>query len=113
MLELSSGSTVVGEDSGSVAPLVAVDKGDGFIESLGFDGAENRTEDLFFVSLHAGLAAGDDGWADEVTLLVARYSRVSAVEEKVAAISDGLIKYVNSTQPNSMINGNYHSLSFT
>jgi len=90
MLELSGGSSVVGEDGGTVAPLVVVHKSDGFIESFGFDGAENGAEDFFLVSSHARLAAGDDSWADEVALFVARNGRVSAVEKKVAAFGDGL-----------------------
>ena len=90
MLEFSSGSSVVGEDGGTVAPLVVVHKSDGFIESFGFDGAENGAEDFFLVSSHARFAAGDDGWADEVALFVARNSRVSAVEKEVAAFGDRL-----------------------
>ena len=90
MLEFSRSSSVVGEDGGTVAPLVVVDKGDGLIEGFGFDGAENGAEDLFLVSSHARLATGDDGWADEVALFVARNGRVSTVEEEVAAFSDGL-----------------------
>jgi len=90
MLEFSRGSSVVGEDGGTVTPLVVVDKSDGLIEGFGFDGAENGAEDLFLVSSHARLATGDDGRADEVALFVARNGRVSTVEEEVAAFSDGL-----------------------
>ena len=90
MLEFSRGSSVVGEDGGSVTPLVVVDESDGLIEGFGFDGAENGAKDLFLVSSHARLATGDDGWADKVALFVARNGRVSTIEEEVAAFSDGL-----------------------
>lgn len=90
MLEFSRGSSVVGENGGTVAPLVAVDKSDGLIKSLGFDGAEDGAENLFLVSSHARFTSRDDGWSDKVALFVAGHSRVSTVEEKVAAFSDRL-----------------------
>lgn len=66
MLEFSRSSSVVRENGGTVAPLVAVDKSDGLIKSLGFDGAENGAENLFLVSSHARFTSRDDGWSDKL-----------------------------------------------
>lgn len=96
--KLSRGSTRVCEDGSSVAVSVRVDDFQCVIESVGFDYAESRTEDLLpdlsalsrplqnaLVRLHGG-GNVKDGGADKVAVFIARNGGVATVQQYLAAL---------------------------
>ena len=51
-----------------------------FLESVDWDDAKDRSEDLRLVSRHVGVHVGDDGRPDEVALRVLVNLHVAAVQ---------------------------------
>jgi len=76
------------EDAGSVSVGVLVDELDGIVDGFCGEADKDWTEDLLSVALHGGEHVGEDGGAHEVSLFVARYDDVAAVENKFSALVD-------------------------
>lgn len=55
---LAGGGAVGGEDGGSVAVLVVVDQGDGFIQSVSLQNHQHRPKYLLRVARHRWLGRG-------------------------------------------------------
>lgn len=79
VLELSSSRARLGEDSTAIAPGVAVDQVDTFLQGVDPHADQDWTEDLFFVASHRGCNVVDDGRGDEVALWELRMNVVAAV----------------------------------
>jgi len=86
VLELAGDMAVLGEDGGTVTPLVGVHEVDTFLEGVDTDDAHDGSEDLLVVGSHAGLAVIDDGGTDEVAVGVSLNLGVASVEKELSLL---------------------------
>ena len=71
------------EDSGAIAPAVAVDELDSVIKSWHVQADKHWAKDLLLVAVHGGGDVSEDGGAKPVTLGIPRHSHVAAINKNL------------------------------
>ena len=87
VLEFSSVSSGLGENSHTVSKLVFVDQLDGFVQSVDSDDDHDGGEELVVVASHAGFGVINDGGADPVASWESFDVNLSSVKDDFAALS--------------------------
>lgn len=85
------------EQAGAVTERVGVDQRNGLVEGIDLQGDQHRAEDFLGIHLHVGLHAREQGWANEVALLVARHRDLAAVEFQLGAFLDAAFDQAQHT----------------
>src|SRR5437899_1257555 len=78
--EITCGLTVTGKDAGTVTVFVVIDQLHRFCHRVDAHHTQYRAENLFFVSVHAGLHVIEQGAADEVAIFMAGHEESASID---------------------------------
>jgi len=98
VLEHAGGVTILGEDSGTVTPWVGVHNIDSMLGIIGSNNAHNRSENLFIIAVHTGLAVVDDSRTNPVAVRVSFDMGFSSIKKQVSILLTISDESLNASQ---------------